>query len=161
MRSFVRIRPKGPSGFTILEIIMVLIIIGILAISASMGFLQAIRGAVFTEKNVQSVVKSDDLKSVAIRISRIYELETLSSTNSSLTCKVLDSEGHILSEIINAPNTMSFHYLDAAKAQTSNASQVRFIVISQNATMGDGTIRNFHLQVAPYHLNYRNSDLDN
>lgn len=144
-------------GFTLLEIVLVLMIIGIIAIGASLGLFQAIQGYIFTEKNIESVVASDDLKGMAIRLAKIYKIKTISNSR-EFTYTTLTNNGTAISNssvsAFRAPLGSTIEYLDANGTATNNVDDVRYIVLCQNATVGDNTSRTYRLRIAPYHLNY-------
>ena len=154
------VRPDQAGGFTLLEIIMVLVLVGILAIGAGLGLFQAIQGALFAEKNVQSVVDSDTLKNLSITMSRIYTVKNVTGPT-SFTYTVLTDNGTAMgpssSKTFTAPAGVTISYLDSNGTATSTPEEVRFFVLSQNATVGDGSTKIYRLRVAPYHLNYQNN----
>ena len=147
-------------GFTLLEVIMVLVLIGIVAIGAGLGLFQAIQGALFAEKNVQSVVDSDTLKGMSIRMARIYRVKNVAGPT-SFTYTELTHNGTDMDESsirsFTVPAGVTITYLDGNGTATSTPKDVRFFVLSQNATVGDDSTKTYRLRVAPYHLNYQNN----
>lgn len=138
---------------------MVLLLMGIVAIGAGLGLFKAIEGALFAEKNVQSIVDSDTLKGMAIRMSRIYKVKNINGPT-SFTYTELTSNGTAMgqssSRLFTAPSGVTIAYLDGNGTATSTGNDVRFFVLSQNTTVGDDSSKTYRLRVAPYHLNYSN-----
>ena len=128
-------------GFTLIEVIAVMIIIGVLAVSSSMGLIGVMRGKLFTQDNTLALNEvQEQLGILTIELSRACEMISHSST--TLEFKTQKGTETPVSRTLNAPNGITFSY-DTTK---------KIVTILKVVSMGEGQTKTFSTQVAPYKL---------
>jgi prepilin-type N-terminal cleavage/methylation domain-containing protein len=132
---------RNEKGFTLIEVIAVMIILGVFAVSASMGFLGVIRGALFTQDNTIALNEvQEQLALLTIELSRACEMKSHSASVLIFDTQV-GTEAAV-SRTLNAPSGVTFSYDENKKTVT----------ISMDVTMGDDQAKTFSTTIAPYKL---------
>ncbi len=165
------------AGFSMLEVILSLIILGILALMGTMGFLDIIKGYQVTQNNMQSVVDTDIFKGIQIQLSHIYKIKkvafmegTGNKYGKSITYTALkatkDTDGKIKVKessqktftlpTMPSGTALRMRFLNKDSESTTSTGQIYFIELSRETTVGEKTKRSHVLLIAPYHLQYRN-----
>lgn len=128
-------------GFTLIELIAVLVILGVLAVGASMGLFGVIRGAVFAEKNSEALIEAQhQLARMAIELASACDLTN--SSSSTLTYKTQHGDETPVSRTLTAPSGASF-------GVTNNSTTIT-ITMSVQAAAGETKV--FTTSVSPYKL---------
>ncbi len=154
-----RITSGSRAGFTLIEIICALVLLGMLVLFGSLGFLEMIRGYVITENNMASVVDTDIFKTMHIRLSRIYRIDSISSHK--IVYFVLQEDNGKVKEVkrslsFPADAGIDVKYLKKDGKTPANKNDVRYIQVSRTIKVGEKTEKKFTMRIAPYHLQYRN-----
>ena len=148
---------QKPAGFTLIEVIVAMVIIGILAVGAGFGLIRVMEGYVFSRQNTEALQEAHDkINRAAIEFSYMDSISSMDSDSISYTA--VDGDGNTDPNRSCPPPsglTFSYYYYDAAgNLQTaSNPADVQLIEISMDVTTGGGGSRTFSTRVAPYRLN--------
>ncbi len=128
-------------GFTLIELIAVLVILGALAVGASMGLFGAIRGAIFAEKNTEALIEAQhQLGKMAIELASACEM--ISHSSSSLTFNLQQGSETPVERTLAAPNGASFGF----------ANNATTITITMSVQAAEGETKTFETSVSPYKL---------
>jgi len=147
---------EKPAGFTLIEVIVAMVIIGILAVGAGFGLIRVVEGYVFSRQNTEALQEAHDkINRAAIEFSYMDAID--SRTTSTISYTAVDGDGNSGSRTCPPPSglTFSYYYYDAAGnlQAASIPDKVQLIEISLDVTTGGGGSRTFSTRVAPYRLN--------
>jgi prepilin-type N-terminal cleavage/methylation domain-containing protein len=130
--------PHG-SGFTLIEVIAVLVILGVLAVGASMGLFNVIRGAIFAEKNAEALIEAQhQLGRMAIELASACEMISHSST--SLAYRSQREAEEPIERTLSAPSGATFSFSDNS------------VTMTMVVDVAEGETRTFTSRVSPYKL---------
>ncbi|WP_031386846.1 type II secretion system protein [Desulfonatronum thiodismutans] len=135
-----QLSPRG-SGFTLIEVIAVLVILGVLAVGTSMGLFSVIRGAIFAERNAEALIDAQhQLGRMAIELASACEIDTVNSDNSTLIFESQQGSNPSVTRILPAPSGASFTFSDNS------------ITMTMVVDVAEGETRTFTSRVSPYKL---------
>jgi prepilin-type N-terminal cleavage/methylation domain-containing protein len=159
------------SGFTLVEIIVVMILIGIVATVAGTGLVQVVQGMIFTKKNATTVQKGQVAITKLIKefnnINAVTATDTTSIDFTSykrMTDEVLSSshtvaragntitlDGDIITDQVS---NFSLHYYDDydSAARTTWQSSSKIIEINLELTGAGNIVSQFQERVRPRNL---------
>jgi prepilin-type N-terminal cleavage/methylation domain-containing protein len=133
-----QLSPRG-SGFTLIEVIAVLVILGVLAVGTSMGLFNVIRGAIFAQKNSEALIEAQhQLGRMAIELATACEMVSHSST--SLVYRSQREAEEPVERTLSAPSGASFTFADDS------------ITMTMVVDVAEGETRTFTSRVSPYKL---------
>lgn len=164
-----RIKNSNERGFSLIEIIVSLVIIGISTALAGMWIVSVVNGYVFAKTNASAVQKAQlamtrltkefqaisavtSATATAITYTRIDS--TLSPVNAtvSLSGSTLSLNGDTLTDGVNAFALTYCNAADSTGCPTAWSSSSKIIEISLTMTGGNNTQVNFVQRVAPRNL---------
>ena len=155
---------KNPAGFTLIEVIVAMVIIGILSVGAGLGLIQVVESYVFSRQNTEALQEAHDkINRAAIEFSYMVSIDSMSS--SSITYTAEDGDGNSDSKTFPPPewppSGLSFSYFYYGDPEEdpeeiddmANVQLVQLIKIEMDVAVGGGGSKTFSTWVAPYRLN--------
>ena len=157
-------RQEKPAGFTLIEVIVAMVIIGILAVGAGFALTRAVEGYVFSKKNTEALQEAHTkINRAVIEFSYMTAIDSMS--DSSITYTAEDGDGNsepgkTFPPPAWPPSGLSFSYFyyndddEPEKIEDmANVQLVQLIKIEMDVTVGGGGSKTFSTWVAPYRLN--------
>lgn len=158
-------RDEKEKGFTLLEVIVVLIIVGVIAVVAGMGIVSVVEGFIFTKMNAATVQKGQ------IAMARLFkECNNISAVTAAAPTSITFSKAGVSAShtVALSGNTITFDgdivadqvggfelgYYDSYNSakQATWASTRRIIEITLRLTGVGGVVSEFRERVTPRNL---------
>lgn len=154
-------RQEKPAGFTLIEVIVAMVIIGILAVGAGFALTRAVEGYVFSKQNMEALQEAHaKINRAVIEFSYMTAIDSM--TSSSISYTAVDGDGNTIppDETPSPPPGLTFSYFyyndddEPEKIEDmANVQSVQLIKIEMDVTVGGGGSKTFSTWVAPYRLN--------
>lgn len=160
---------KTEKGFTLIEVIVVLILVGVLAAVAGIGYVQVVKGMLFTKMNAVTIQKGEIAITKLVKefnnmnISSVTAADATSITFSSvkdavssshtvaLTGNTITYDGHVITDQVSEFSLTYYDNYDSA-GQTTWQSSRRIIEITLKLKGADDVISEFKARVKPRNL---------
>lgn len=160
---------KTEKGFTLLEVIVVLIMVGIMAAVAGIGYVQVVKGMLFTKMNAATIQKGEIAITKLVKefnnmnISSVTAADATSITFSSVKDAVSSShtvatagstityDGHVITDQVHEFSLKYYDNYDSL-AQTTWQSSRRIIEITIKLKGADDVVSEFKARVKPRNL---------
>ena len=158
---------ESKSGFTLLEMIVVLILAGILAAAAGLGLVQAVQGIVFTKMNATTIQKGQIAITKLVReFNNISAVTAATATSLTFTSykaglsashtvaqagSTLTFDGDTLTDQVSSFNLRYYDNYNTAPQSTWQSSR-RIIDINLQLTGAGNVISPFTARVTPRNL---------
>jgi len=154
-------------GFTLLEVMVVMVLVGIAAIAAGMGLVQVVQGMVFTKMNAATIQKGQIAMTRLVKeFSNISEVKTAGATSftftsykdsvsSSHTAALAGSTITLDSEVLTdqvSDLTINYYPNYDSQIEASLPSAVRIIEITLGLKGANNVISEFKERVKPRNL---------
>jgi prepilin-type N-terminal cleavage/methylation domain-containing protein len=146
-------RTHNKKGFTLLEVIVSLVLIGIIAAIAGIGLVQITEGYVLARKNAETVQKAQIAMTRMIKeLGSIMTISSSSATSITYTrsgsvTNTIQLSGELVqisgSTLIDNVTAFSLTYYDAADSTTTTAASIRRINISLTVRGADNQTADF------------------
>ncbi len=133
------------SGFTLIEVIAVLVILGVLAVGASMGLFGVIRGAIFAQKNSEALIEvQHQLGRMAIELASACEMVNHSATELEYWSQRGDDAP--VTRTLSAPSEAPITFFEFSFNSDNS------ITITTIVDVAEGQTKTFETRVSPYKL---------
>lgn len=160
---------KAEKGFTLIEVIVVLALVGIMVAIAGIGYVHVVKGTLFTKMNADTIQKGEIAITRLIKefnnmsISSVTAADGTSITFSSvkdgdstphtvaLTGDTITYDGDIITDQVSEFSLIYFDNYDAA-GQTTWATSRRIIEITLKLKGAEDVVSEFKARVKPRNL---------
>jgi len=155
---------RNENGFTMIEVIVSLLLIGIMAVLAGMGLVAITQGYVFSQQNNETSLKAQVALAKMVKEIGSLRIETdtiTATTATSISYTYTDivtetTASHTIAQpagqaqiqfdgitLVDNVNSFTFTYFDAAGAVTTTLADIRRVDIALSMQGAEGIISNF------------------
>lgn len=155
-------------GFTFLEVIIVIVLVGIIAAAAGLGYVKVVKGILFTKMNASTIQKGQITIMKLVKEFTNISISSITAANStSITFKtVKNGESGSPVKVTLSGNEVTFggdvltdqvseftlKYYTDSQTETTVLTAIRMIEITLKLTGADGVISEFKARAKPRNL---------
>jgi prepilin-type N-terminal cleavage/methylation domain-containing protein len=159
---------KTKRGFTLVEVIVVMIMIGIIAAAAGVGYVQVVKGTVFTKMNAATIQKGQititklvkefgniSISSITVAEATSIKFKTVKFGETTADTIVTISGDKITyggDDLTDQVSGFTLKYYSDTQTETTVLNAIRIIEITLKLTGADGIQSEFKARVKPRNL---------